>query len=127
MLLLSFDSSVLEQNLEGHVKRCPLLKQVQSLYLQPYYRKGINAGSEGEHENRQTLRNNDTPSDNISSEMKRNAVYRMTIPEFYNLIEKIESVHESLSKYIEDSYQMPEVCDLWIKSGVEDRYLVVKY
>ncbi|KAL9360253.1 hypothetical protein Peur_048376 [Populus x canadensis] len=42
--------SVLKENLESHVKRCPLLKQAQSLSLQPFYQKGINAGKEEEEE-----------------------------------------------------------------------------
>ncbi|MCH84320.1 tRNA guanosine-2'-O-methyltransferase TRM13-like protein, partial [Trifolium medium] len=59
----------------------------------------------------------------VSSEMKRNALHRMNVPEFCNLIEKIESVHESLCKDIQDSFQMPEVCSLWIKSKEEERKL----
>ncbi|KAI4331888.1 hypothetical protein L6164_016838 [Bauhinia variegata] len=124
--------SVLEKNLEGHVKRCPFLKQAESLSLQPFYQKGINAGDEGEQEEKQTLAFNDSrlpnipnssPLDNISSEMKRNAVHAMTLPELCNLIEKIESVHELFSKDIEESYQMPETCNLWIKREVEERKL----
>ncbi|KAI4332112.1 hypothetical protein L6164_017048 [Bauhinia variegata] len=124
--------SVLEKNLEGHVKRCPFLKQAESLSLQPFYRKGINAGDEGEQEEKQTLPFNDSrlpnipitsPLDNISSEMKRNAVHAMTLPELCNLIEKIESVYELFSKDIQESYQMPETCNLWIKSEVEERKL----
>ncbi|KAJ7973125.1 tRNA:m(4)X modification enzyme TRM13-like [Quillaja saponaria] len=121
--------SVLQGNLDWHVKRCPLLKQVQSLSLQPFYQKGINAGSEGEAEVGHTLRLDDdsiSPNvlvsdslDNISSELKRNAVHSMSIPEFHNLIKKIESIHESLCKDIQDSYQMPEACNIWIKRGVE--------
>lgn len=120
--LSSFDSSVLEQNLKGHVKRCPMLKQVQSLSLQPFYQKGINAGSDGEQEE-ETLGVDDSrlSTVTVSSEMKRNVLHRMSVPEFCNLIEKIESFHESLCKDIQDSFQMPEVCSLWIKSGVEER------
>lgn len=125
LLLLLLDSSVLSQNIEGHVKRCPLLKQVQSLSLQPFYRKGINAGSEEE----ETLRVYDStlpkpvtmPLDSISSEMKRNAVHSMSLLQFSNLIEKIESVYGSFSNDIEDSYQNSEVCNRWIKCAVEHR------
>ncbi|XP_027361419.1 tRNA:m(4)X modification enzyme TRM13 isoform X2 [Abrus precatorius] len=112
--------SVLEQNLNGHVKRCPLLKQIQSLSLQPFYRKGINAGCDEEEE---TCGIDDSRllTMTVSSEMKRNALHKLSVLEFCNLIEKIESLHESLCKDIQDSSQMPEVCSLWIKSRVEER------
>ncbi|KAL2626990.1 hypothetical protein AAZV13_07G144800 [Glycine max] len=58
----------------------------------------------------------------VSSEMKRNTLHEMSVAEFCNLIEKIEFLHESLCKDIEDSVQMPEVCRLWIKR-VGDRKL----
>lgn len=117
--------SVLEQNLKGHVKRCPLLKQVQFLSNQPFYQKGINAGFDGEQQEEETPGIGDSkfPTMTISSEMKRNALHRMSVPEFCNLIEKIESFHESLCKDIQDSFQMPEVCSMWIKSRVEERKL----
>lgn len=122
-VLSSFDSSVLEQNLSWHVKRCPLLKQVQSLSDQPFYQKGINAGSDGEQQEAEASRINDSrlPTPTVSSEMKRNALHMMSVPEFCNLIEKIESIHDSLCKDIQDSFQMPEVCSLWIKSKEEER------
>ena len=47
--------------------------------------------------------------------MKRNTLHEMSVAEFCNLIEKIEFLHESLCKDIEDSVQRPEVCRLWIK------------
>jgi tRNA:m4X modification enzyme len=53
--------------------------------------------------------------------LMRNALHGMSVPKFCNLIEKIESVHESLCKDIQDSFQMPEVCRLWIKSKEEER------
>jgi tRNA:m4X modification enzyme len=114
---------VLEENLNWHVKRCPLLKQVQSLSCQPFYRKGINAGSDEEEQAEKTsgIDGSRFPTLNVSSEMKRNALHRMSVPEFCNLIEKIESFHEHLCKDIQESIQMPEVCNLWIKSGLEDR------
>ncbi|CAB4271841.1 unnamed protein product [Prunus armeniaca] len=123
--------SVLKENLEGHVRRCPLLKQVQSLTLQPFYQKGINAGKEEDQEELETFRpegaddlesSNDPESgslDNILSEMKRNAVYSMTVLDFYKLIEKIEHVHESICKDIQDSYKVPEACGIWIKREVD--------
>ncbi|KAG6717240.1 hypothetical protein I3842_04G088700 [Carya illinoinensis] len=101
--------SVLKDNLQGHVKRCPLLKQVQSLTLQPFYQKGINAGRD---ENKEDL-------GHVSSEMKRAAVHGMGLSEFFKLIEKIESVHGLVCKDICDSYKMPEACNMWIKREVD--------
>ncbi|XP_057445522.1 uncharacterized protein LOC130737712 isoform X2 [Lotus japonicus] len=116
--------SVLEQNLKGHVKRCPLLKQAQSLSVQPFYQKGINAGSDGEQEEEESgVDDSRLPTATISSEMKRKALHSMSVPEFCTLIEKIESFHDSLCKDVQESVQMPEVCRLWIKRGVEDRKL----
>ncbi|KAJ1418384.1 S-adenosyl-L-methionine-dependent methyltransferase [Sesbania bispinosa] len=84
----------------------------------------VNAGSDGEQEEETSgVDDSALPTMSISSEMKRNALHRMSVPEFCNLIEKIESFHESLCKDIQDSFQLPEVCSLWIKSGVEDRKL----
>lgn len=119
LAISTFGSSVLEQNLKGHVKRCPLLKQVQSLSVQPFYQKGINAGSDGEETH--GVDDSRLPTETVSSEMKRNALHEMSVPEFCKLIEKIEFLHDSLCKDIQDSVQMPEVCSLWIKRGVEDR------
>jgi len=111
MVFLVFDSSVLKENLESHVKRCPLLKQAQSLSLQPFYQKGINAGKEEEEEEEE--------EDNVSSEMKRSAVYSMTVTQFCKLINKIESVHASTCKDIWESYKVPEACSMWIKREVD--------
>ncbi|KAJ0053920.1 hypothetical protein Pint_00798 [Pistacia integerrima] len=107
--------SVLQENLEGHVKRCPLLKQVQSLTLQPFYQKGINAGKEDEGEQLDT----NTVEDNVTSEMKRNTVYSLTVPEFRNLIKKIESIHDLICNDIRESFKIPEACNLWIKREVD--------
>ncbi|KAJ8755693.1 hypothetical protein K2173_022636 [Erythroxylum novogranatense] len=100
--------SVLKENLEGHAKRCPLLKQNQSLWLQPFYQKGINAGGEGGE-----------GDDDTTSEMKRSAVYAMSRPDFCQLVEKIVSVHASICKDIRDSYKMPEACNIWINREVD--------
>ncbi|TXG63236.1 hypothetical protein EZV62_010230 [Acer yangbiense] len=110
--------SVLKENLEGHVKKCPLLKQVQSLTLQPFYQKGINAGKEGDEEQL-----NEVPSalveDIFTSEMKRNAVYSMNVTEFCDLIKKIESVHGLICDDIRDSFKIPEACSVWINREVD--------
>jgi tRNA:m4X modification enzyme len=119
---------VLKENLDGHVKRCPLLKQVQSLTLQPFYQKGINAGrddavNDEEQEEGEDLGAINKPVlgslDDISSEMKRRAVYGMSVPEFCKLIEKIEDVHGLICKDIRDSYNMPEACNIWINREID--------
>lgn len=118
IILLLFDSSVLQENLEGHLKRCPLLKQVQSLSAQPFYQKGINAGKEED-----ILL---SVEDNVTSEMKRNAVYGMKVDKFRNLIKKIESIHGSACNDIRESFKIPEACDVWIKREVDGYvYLIV--
>ncbi|KAL5561079.1 hypothetical protein UlMin_030826 [Ulmus minor] len=126
--------SVLRENLEGHVKRCPLVKQVQSLTAQPFYQKGINTG-EGEEDPKEgetigprkveTLALSNKPGsaslDCITSEMKRNAVHSIEVADFFKLIAKIESVHESMRKDIRDSYKIPEACGKWIKREVDGK------
>lgn len=90
--------------------------------VQPFYQKGINAGSDGEQEEEESgVDDSRLPTATISSEMKRKALHSMSVPEFCTLIEKIESFHDSLCKDVQESVQMPEVCRLWIKRGVEDR------
>ncbi|PON43207.1 Methyltransferase TRM [Parasponia andersonii] len=125
--------SVLKENLEGHLKRCPFVKQVQSLTVQPFYQKGINSGIEEGPEEDETKRpakvgnlaladNNNPDSrflDHVTSEMKRNAVHSMSLAEFCKLIEKIESVHESMCRDIRDSYKIPEACGIWIKREID--------
>lgn len=114
---------MLKENLDWHVKRCPLLKQVQSLTLQPFYQKGINAGRDNEKEKVEDLVAINKPGsdslDNISSEMKRRAVYGMSAPDFCKLIEKIEAVHGLICKDIRDSYKMPEACNVWMKREID--------
>ena len=64
---------MLEENLEAHVGKCPLKKQVAALAAQPYYSKGINSG--GAEAGR-----------GITSAEKRAAVYRLTEDEFGCLV-----------------------------------------
>ncbi|XVE77501.1 hypothetical protein DITRI_Ditri13aG0067800 [Diplodiscus trichospermus] len=111
--------SVLQENLEGHLKRCPLLKQLKSLNTQPFYQKGVNTGKEGEQEELETLIPTSESFDNVTSEMKRNAVYSLNITEFFDLIKKIESVHDQICKDIKDSYKIPEACGIWIKREID--------
>lgn len=124
---------MLEENLEGHLRRCPLLKQVESLTHQPFYQKGINAGQEEDQQEIEAVSSErvedsalpDEPKSGefnyILSEMKR-TVYSMSLRDFYKLVEKIESVHKSICKDICESYKVPEACGMWINREV-DRYV----
>uniref|UniRef100_A0A7N0USM8 tRNA:m(4)X modification enzyme TRM13 n=1 Tax=Kalanchoe fedtschenkoi TaxID=63787 RepID=A0A7N0USM8_KALFE len=100
---------VLEQNLEAHVRKCPLVKQVKSLAEQRYYQKGINGG-DWAGEVRQTI---------VSSETKRTAVYNMSVAQFSDLLRRIEAVYASICGDIGESYKVPEACGLWIKGEVD--------
>lgn len=108
MLFAFYNSSVLEENLQSHLKRCPFFKQAQSLSIQPFYQEGINAGKEEEE-----------GVQNFSSEMKRNAVHGMTLFEFSQLINKIKSIHASICSDIGDSFKIPQACDIWTNRQVD--------
>ncbi|XP_050378772.1 uncharacterized protein LOC126796045 [Argentina anserina] len=123
--------SVLEENLEGHLRRCPLLKQLESLTHQPFYQKGINAGTEEDPQELEVVTSEtvedsalavDEPKSGeliyILSEMKR-TVYGMSVPDFYRLVEKIECVHKSICKDIYESCKVPEACGMWVKREVD--------
>ncbi|XP_066349860.1 uncharacterized protein [Miscanthus floridulus] len=101
------ERTVLEENLEAHVGKCPLKKQVAALTAQPYYSKGINSGA-GE------------PGCGVTSAEKRAAVYRLTEEEFRSLLGKIRSVHAAASAAIRESYLITGACDKWM-SGQVDR------
>lgn len=107
---------MLEENLESHLKRCPLLKQTQSLSLQPFYEKGINAGTDS----------STIGVSNITSEMKRNAVYAMTVAEFSKLISKIKCIHATICTCIPDSFKDPQACGIWTNRQV-DRFSIIIY
>ncbi|KAB2074262.1 hypothetical protein ES319_A07G141900v1 [Gossypium barbadense] len=111
--------SVLQENLGSHLRRCPLVKQVQSLSTQPFYQKGVNAGKEDEQEEPETGIPTSGCFDIVTSEMKRNAVYSLNTSEFFEMIRKIESVHAQICNDIKDSYKIPEACGVWIKGEVE--------
>lgn len=106
-------SSVLQENLESHVKRCPLLKQNVALSGQVFYQKGINAGNEEEEEKMGSCYSV------VTSEMKRNLVYSMSVSEFHQLIKKIEAVHCSIRNDIEDSHLSPEACNIWFNKEID--------
>ncbi|KAL6500218.1 hypothetical protein OROHE_025584 [Orobanche hederae] len=109
--------SVLEENLESHLNRCPLLKQEQYLSRQPFYQRGINAGRDEEEEKEEG--NTDPTVVTFTSDMKRNEVYDMTVPKFSELIAKIKSVHASMCNKIRDSYKIPEACSIWTNKEVD--------
>ncbi|KAK9723693.1 hypothetical protein RND81_05G018400 [Saponaria officinalis] len=96
--------TVLEQNLQAHVNKCPMLKQAHALSLEPYYLKGINSGT------------NDILT---SSEMKRNLVYSLTLPQFSALLSKIRAIHCCVCNDIPFSYKLPHTLDVWIKSLID--------
>ena len=104
---------MLIENLDWHVKRCLLLKQAQSLTLQPSYQKGINGGRDNddqeEEEKVEDLAAIKKPGseslNDISSEMKRRVVYGMSVPDFCKLIGKFEAVPGLICKDIRDSYK----------------------
>lgn len=122
-------SSILQENLDAHVKRCPMQKQVQALQMQPFFKKGVNSGKDDEIEGLSSKSAEAnfscskpcSESSDITSEMKRNAIYQMSVPEFSELLKKIQSIHSSISSNIQDSYAMPEACNRWLKKQV-DRY-----
>ncbi|KAL9227662.1 hypothetical protein vseg_003324 [Gypsophila vaccaria] len=102
--------TVLERNLQAHVTKCPLLKQSQTLSLEPFYRKGINGGTPDSahlHE------------PDASSHMKRTLVHSFTPPQFSALLSKIRAIHSSLSNHIPFSYKLPLAFDVWIKSLIQ--------
>lgn len=97
--------SVLESNLENHLRRCPLLKHKNSLSLQSFYQKGINGG--------------DAEDEDVSSESKRMAVRSISAPDLIKLFEKIKSIHAFVCKDIQDSYNVPEACRVWINRAID--------
>lgn len=106
---------VLEENMEGHLKKCPLLKQTQSLLSQPYYQKGINQAT---HDSLQPQQEEEEVE--FTSKMKRNWVYNLSVPQFYELLSKIRCIHTCICKdNIEFSYKVPPACDLWIKRQMD--------
>ena len=114
--LIGFQSPVLEDNLEAHVKKCPLLKQAQTLSLQPYYQKGINRVRD---ESAQNGERKEQQEEDFSSEMKRKLVYNLTASQLTDLLCKIRAVHSSICKEIGISYKVPEACNVWIQRQVD--------
>nr|CAD1821890.1 unnamed protein product [Ananas comosus var. bracteatus] len=99
--------SVRQENLDSHVKRCPLRKQAEALEAQPYYSETINAG--------------DPDEITVSSAAKRSAIYNLSVLEFYDLVDKIRSVHSAAATALQDSYVVPEACEAWLKGQIDRR------
>ncbi|WZZ41615.1 hypothetical protein YC2023_037874 [Brassica napus] len=112
-IMRQYSNRELPENLESHVKRCPLLKQNVALSGQVFYQKGINAGNEEEEEKMGSCYSV------VTSEMKRNLVYSMSVSEFHQLIKKIEAVHCSIRNDIEDSHLSPEACNIWFNKEID--------
>ncbi|XP_073294835.1 tRNA:m(4)X modification enzyme TRM13 [Primulina huaijiensis] len=110
--------SVLHENLKSHLHRCPLLKRMQSLELQPFYQKCINAGDEYENDEVEKASVNESI---LTPQMKRNAVYAMTGLEFSALVAKIKSVHSSLCSNIPGSYKIPGACSIWTHQEIDKK------
>ncbi|XP_010914706.1 uncharacterized protein [Elaeis guineensis] len=103
--------SVLHENLESHIKRCPFRKQAQALESQPYYSKGINSGGGA----------GDLEEENVGSAAKRRAIFKLSVTEFHDLVKKIKSIHSAIVEGLKDSYVMPDTCDKWLKQQVDRR------
>lgn len=103
--------SVLCENLESHIKRCPLRKQAQALETQPYYSKGINSGDGA----------GDLEEDDVGSAAKRSAIFKLSVTEFHDLVEKIKSIHSAVVEVLKESYVVPDACDRWLKQQVDRR------
>uniref|UniRef100_A0A0E0KL58 tRNA:m(4)X modification enzyme TRM13 n=1 Tax=Oryza punctata TaxID=4537 RepID=A0A0E0KL58_ORYPU len=98
--------TVLEENLEAHVGKCPLKKQAAALAAQPFYSKGINSGG-GEG------------GGGVTSAAKRAAVHKLTEDELRALIEKIKSAHALAAVAMCDSFLVTDACDKWMRNQVD--------
>uniref|UniRef100_A0A0E0D956 tRNA:m(4)X modification enzyme TRM13 n=1 Tax=Oryza meridionalis TaxID=40149 RepID=A0A0E0D956_9ORYZ len=98
--------TVLEENLEAHVGKCPLKKQAAALAAQPFYSKGINSGG-GEGRG------------GVTSAAKRALVHKLTEDELRALIEKIKSGHASAAVAMRDSFLVTDACDNWMRNQVD--------
>ncbi|KAK1278910.1 hypothetical protein QJS04_geneDACA015822 [Acorus gramineus] len=121
--------SILKENMDAHIKRCPFEKQNQELKTQPFYKKGVNGGG---REDPESLMGGEVGNAHcgektciITSDMKRNMIYKLGVLEFLELVGKIESIHKSLCSFIKDSYVMPEACEGWLASQI-DRKLPIQ-
>ncbi|XP_006650853.1 tRNA:m(4)X modification enzyme TRM13 [Oryza brachyantha] len=98
--------TVLEENLEAHVSKCPLRKHAAALAAQPFYSKGINSGvGEG--------------GGGVTSAAKRAAVHKLVEDELRALVEKIKSVHAAAAVAMRESYLVTDTCDSWMRNQVD--------
>lgn len=83
------------------------------LEAQPFYQKGVNSGE-------------DATTPFVTSEQKRNAIYKMSIDEFRRLLMKIKNIHSSitLSNKMTDSYVEMDVCGDWAKKRQKEQYAI---
>ncbi|XP_042402531.1 tRNA:m(4)X modification enzyme TRM13-like isoform X1 [Zingiber officinale] len=100
--------SVSEDNLQSHVKKCPFRKQALALESQPYYSKGINGSPDDDY---------------VDSAAKRNAILQLSVKDFQTLLEKVKSIHSTISVVLLDSYVIPDACSAWLKQQHLDRKL----
>ncbi|KAL9253917.1 tRNA:m(4)X modification enzyme TRM13-like protein [Drosera capensis] len=102
--------AVLEGNLEGHVKRCPMAKRVRALEGERYFRKGVNKGREDEAEEEAE----------VSCGMKRKGVHGMRVGRFWELLGRIKGVHGGVCEgRIRESFRGTEACAGWIMGEVD--------
>ncbi|MCL7045132.1 hypothetical protein MKW94_030693 [Papaver nudicaule] len=109
--------SIYRRKVKQHVKRCPFLKQPQSFkLLEPFFKKGINGGRDFEEEEESFGAGNI-----VTPRTKRQAMYEMTVIEFYELITKIEAAYASIatSSDIQESFKEPQACKIWMNQEVE--------
>ncbi|KAG9459903.1 hypothetical protein H6P81_004411 [Aristolochia fimbriata] len=118
--------SILQENLEAHIKRCPSVKQAQALQAQPFYKKGVNGGMDEVDEVEEVLARSNISfnkpfleSSVLSSVAKRDAICRLSVVELSQLFGKIKSIHNSFASTILESYAIPEACSRWLNQQVE--------
>ncbi|CAA6662161.1 unnamed protein product [Spirodela intermedia] len=97
--------SVLKRNLDSHIARCPVRKHALELEAQPFYKKGVNCGG------------GEGAKGFVRSEAKRSEIYRLTVPEFLSLVQKIKAVYSSLPKeiYLRESFISSQACAEWLE------------
>ncbi|KAK9142280.1 hypothetical protein Syun_011680 [Stephania yunnanensis] len=106
--------TVLQGNIDAHVKRCPFLKQGQSLRMHPFFKEGINAGTDDDQNGEESVVTTAT--------MKRDYVFKMSVSEFVGLIEKIELIHKSLCSNLKDSsYKIRGACREWMNEEINGK------
>lgn len=116
-------STILEENVEAHVKKCPATKLSKLSELQSYFSQGVNAGCDGEdcHDTSSNLRDCNGAVDTSvegdkspSSAVKRKAIAGLSEDQFREFVRRIEFAHEvcCLGTEDEEIYQPPQ-CSKW--------------